>query len=75
MPVWHSELRIPQPGIYYIYSCTIIITTQFDSISTGYLSDPRQAEAVCGVLDRFDSLTMVAPLMEALLLILPLIQL
>ena len=28
-----------------------------------------------GVLDRFDSLTMVAPLMEALLLILPLIQL
>ena len=27
-----------------------------------------------GVLDRFDSLTMVAPLMEALLLILPLIQ-
>ena len=28
-----------------------------------------------GVLDRFDSLTMVAPLMEALLLILPLIRL
>ena len=39
------------------------VGAQFDSISTGYLSDPRQAEAVCGVLDRFDCLKVVDPAM------------
>lgn len=35
----------------------------FDSISTGYLSDPRQAEAVCKVLDKFDCLKIIDPAM------------
>ena len=35
----------------------------FDAISTGYLSDPIQAEAVCGVLDKFDCLKVIDPAM------------
>ena len=35
----------------------------FDVISTGYLSDPRQAEAVCQVLDTFDCLKVIDPAM------------
>ena len=35
----------------------------FDSISTGYLSDPQQAEEVCSVLDRFDCLKVIDPAM------------
>ena len=35
----------------------------FDAISTGYLSDPQQAEAVCGVLDKFDCLKVIDPVM------------
>ena len=35
----------------------------FDVISTGYLSDPIQAEAVCGVLDNFDCLKVIDPAM------------
>ena len=35
----------------------------FDSISTGYLSDPIQAEAVCSVLDKFDCLKVIDPAM------------
>jgi pyridoxine kinase len=33
----------------------------FDAISTGYLSDPQQAEAVCQVLDLFDGLKVIDP--------------
>ena len=36
---------------------------KFDAISTGYLSDPQQAEAVCGVLDKFDCLKVIDPVM------------
>ena len=39
------------------------VGARFDSISTGYLSDPRQAEEVCGVLDRFDCLKVIDPAM------------
>lgn len=35
----------------------------FDAVSTGYLSDPRQAEAVCKVLDTFDCLKVIDPAM------------
>lgn len=35
----------------------------FDAISTGYLSDPQQAEVVCQVLDRFDCLKVIDPAM------------
>lgn len=35
----------------------------FDGISTGYLSDPQQAEVVCGVLDTFDCLKVIDPVM------------
>ena len=35
----------------------------FDAISTGYLSDPRQAEAVCQVLDKFHCLKVIDPAM------------
>ena len=35
----------------------------FDTISTGYLSDPQQAEAVCGVLDKFHCLKVIDPAM------------
>ena len=35
----------------------------FDAISTGYLSDPIQAEAVCRVLDDFDCLKVIDPAM------------
>ena len=35
----------------------------FDSICTGYLSDPRQAEVVCQVLDKFDCLKVIDPAM------------
>ena len=35
----------------------------FDAISTGYLSDPQQAEAVCAVLDRFDCMKVIDPVM------------
>ena len=35
----------------------------FDAISTGYLSDPQQAEAVCRVLDKFDCLKVIDPAM------------
>lgn len=35
----------------------------FDAISTGYLSDPQQAEVVCGVLDKFDCLKVIDPAM------------
>ena len=35
----------------------------FDAISTGYLSDPKQAEAVCQVLDKFDCLKIIDPAM------------
>ena len=35
----------------------------FDAISTGYLSDPIQAEAVCKVLDKFDCLKVIDPAM------------
>ena len=35
----------------------------FDAISTGYLSDPQQAEEVCQVLDQFDCLKVIDPAM------------
>lgn len=35
----------------------------FDAISTGYLSDPQQAEVVCGILDKFDCLKIIDPAM------------
>lgn len=35
----------------------------FDAISTGYLSDPQQAEVVCQVLDQFDCLKVIDPAM------------
>ena len=35
----------------------------FDAVSTGYLSDPRQAEEVCKVLDTFDCLKVIDPAM------------
>lgn len=35
----------------------------FDAISTGYLSDPQQAEVVCQVLDKFDCLKVIDPAM------------
>lgn len=35
----------------------------FDTISTGYLSDPQQAEVVCQVLDQFDCLKVIDPAM------------
>jgi len=35
----------------------------FDSISTGYLSDPQQAEVVCNVLDKFDCRKVIDPVM------------
>ena len=35
----------------------------FDAISTGYLSDPQQAEIVCQVLDKFDCLKVIDPAM------------
>jgi pyridoxine kinase len=35
----------------------------FDGICTGYLSDPQQAEVVCGVLDKFDGLKVIDPAM------------
>ena len=35
----------------------------FDAISTGYLSDPQQAEVVCEVLDKFDCLKVIDPAM------------
>ena len=35
----------------------------FDTISTGYLSDPRQAEVVCEVLDKFHCLKVIDPAM------------
>ena len=35
----------------------------FDSICTGYLSDPQQAEVVCQVLDKFDCLKVIDPAM------------
>lgn len=35
----------------------------FDSICTGYLSDPQQAEVVCNVLDKFDCLKVIDPAM------------
>ena len=35
----------------------------FDAVSTGYLSDPQQAEVVCGVLDKFQSLKVIDPVM------------
>ena len=35
----------------------------FDAISTGYLSDPQQAEVVCQVLDKFDCLKVIDPVM------------
>lgn len=39
------------------------VGARFDSISTGYLSDPRQAQEVCGVLDRFDCVKVIDPAM------------
>lgn len=36
---------------------------RFDSISVGYLSDPAQAEAVIGVLERFDAPVVIDPAM------------
>ena len=35
----------------------------FDAVSTGYLSDPQQAEVVCQVLDKFDGLKVIDPAM------------
>ncbi len=35
----------------------------FDAICTGYLSDPQQAQEVCGVLDTFDGLKVIDPAM------------
>jgi pyridoxine kinase len=35
----------------------------FDAISTGYLSDPQQAEVVCQVLDKFDCIKVIDPAM------------
>ena len=35
----------------------------FDSICTGYLSVPQQAEAVCGVLDTFEGMKVIDPAM------------
>ena len=35
----------------------------FDSICTGYLSDPQQAEVVCQVLDKFPCLKVIDPAM------------
>lgn len=35
----------------------------FDAISTGYLSDPQQAEVVCALLDKFDCLKVIDPAM------------
>lgn len=35
----------------------------FDCISTGYLSDPQQAEVVCEVLDKFTCLKVIDPAM------------
>ena len=35
----------------------------FDAISTGYLSDPQQAEVVCQVLDKFDCPKVIDPAM------------
>ena len=35
----------------------------FDTITTGYLSDPHQAEIVCGVLDTFDGMKIIDPAM------------
>lgn len=35
----------------------------FDAISTGYLSDPQQAEVVCEVLDKFQCLKVIDPAM------------
>jgi len=35
----------------------------FDAISTGYLSDPQQAEVVCKVLDKFEGLKVIDPAM------------
>ena len=39
------------------------VGASFDAISTGYLSDPQQAEAVCQVLDKFDCLKVIDPAM------------
>jgi len=36
---------------------------KFDALSTGYLSDPQQAEVVCRVLDQFDCLKVIDPAM------------
>ena len=35
----------------------------FDAVSTGYLSDPQQAEIVCQVLDKFGGLKVIDPAM------------
>lgn len=39
------------------------IGAEFDAVSVGYLSDPRQAEAVARVLERFPALTVIDPAM------------
>jgi len=36
---------------------------KFDALSTGYLSDPQQAEVVCKVLDKFEGLKVIDPAM------------
>ena len=39
------------------------VGASFDAISTGYLSDPQQAEVVCACLDKFDCLKVIDPVM------------
>ena len=36
---------------------------KFDTVTTGYLSDPHQAEIVCGVLDTFHGIKVIDPAM------------
>ena len=69
-------------GLLIVYALGANILAQFGDLSmsvvkriTGIKDYGNLIPGHGGVLDRFDSLSMVAPLMEALLLILPLIQL
>ena len=39
---------------------------RFDTVTTGYLSDPKQAEVVCDVLDTFEGLKIIDPAMPRL---------
>ena len=36
---------------------------EFDTITTGYLSDPHQAAIVCDILDKFEGLKVIDPAM------------